>query len=346
MGEVRIEAASFRGRPVWFEVIPAWRSVDDGTPARPTIGQSVTRIIPFGLALCILLGAGLLARRNIRLGRGDPRGATRLALLVAGLGTASDILTTSSSTSAFLGVFFNNLALRILGAAGVWLFYMAIEPYVRRLWPDSLIAWSRMLEGRLRDPMVGRHLLFGALVGMVISAFQFLPSAAPWFGLPRPEPFGGGGGEFVALGGFGHTVAVYFGIARQSLTGPVSIVLVVLLLRVILRRPWLAYLVFLGILVVLVSLSGAPLPIKLAIILIQALNVLVLMRLGLFAMLISSLFSEWDRLPLTVDPTSWYFPYAVVTMLLFAAVAIYGFVISLGGRLVFKDLVPDRGPPD
>jgi len=340
MGEVRIEAAAFRGRPVWFEVIPAWRPVDDGVPARPTIGQSVTGIIGFGLALCILLGAGLLARRNFRLRCGDPRGAMRLAILVAVLGTAQDILITSNSASNFIGVFFNNLAMRTLGAAGVWLFYMAIEPYVRRLWPDSLIAWSRMLEGRLRDPMVGRHLLFGALAGMGVSALQFLPSAAPWLGLPPPEPFGGGG-ELVALGEFSHTVSVYFGIARQSLSTPVLTLLVVLLLRVILRRPWRAYLVFLGIVVVFVSLLPISLPIKLATILIKALGVLILTRLGLFAMLISIGFSEWDNLPLTLDPTSWYFPYAVVSMLLFAAVAIYGFVISLGGQLVFKDPVLD-----
>jgi hypothetical protein len=37
--------------------------------------------------------------------------------------------------------------------------------------------------------------------------------------------------------------------------------------------------------------------------------------------------------------TSWYFPYSVVTMILFAAVAVCGFVISLAGQLKFNDPV-------
>ena len=50
-----------------------------------------------------------------------------------------------------------------------YLFYMAVEPYVRRLWPDSLIAWSRLLDGRLRDPLLGKHILIGALVGIGVA---------------------------------------------------------------------------------------------------------------------------------------------------------------------------------
>ena len=57
------------------------------------------------------------------------------------------------------------LALLLLGAslalflAGVcWLLYVALEPLIRRRWPDSLIAWTRLLSGRLSDPLVGRSL--------------------------------------------------------------------------------------------------------------------------------------------------------------------------------------------
>ena len=28
-----------------------------------------------------------------------------------------------------------------------WLYYMALEPYIRRYWPDVLIAWSRAVDG-------------------------------------------------------------------------------------------------------------------------------------------------------------------------------------------------------
>ena len=44
----------------------------------------------------------------------------------------------------------------------VWIFYMALEPYVRRIWPEMVISWSRLLAGRWFDPLVGRDVLAGA----------------------------------------------------------------------------------------------------------------------------------------------------------------------------------------
>jgi len=32
----------------------------------------------------------------------------------------------------------------------MWLFYIALEPYVRRLWPKTLVSWHRLLAGRFR----------------------------------------------------------------------------------------------------------------------------------------------------------------------------------------------------
>jgi hypothetical protein len=43
--------------------------------------------------------------------------------------------------------------------------YLAIEPYARRRWPEQLIATMRLLGGRVRDPLVGRHILIGVLAG-------------------------------------------------------------------------------------------------------------------------------------------------------------------------------------
>ena len=337
-GDVRIEAAAFRGRPVWFEIIPAWKPSSDGAAAPMSTTRFAGEIIASLLAVLVLAGSALLARRNFRLRRGDPRGATRLALLVAGLGTAGDLLSTSSSTSAFLGVWANNLASTAFGSAVVWLAYMALEPYVRRLWPDALIAWSRMLEGRLRDPMVGRHLLFGAIAGLAFSAIDFLPSAAARFGVPPPVPSPGG---LDALGGVRHLVATYFNIVRASFAVPVLVLIFILLLRVIFRRPWIAYVVLLAGLAGLMVLTPVPWHLKAQVVLTVALAVVVLTRLGLFAMLVAVTFSSFSMLPMTLDPASWYFPYSVLTMLLFAAVAVCGFVICVGGQLTFRDPVLD-----
>jgi len=67
----------------------------------------------------------------------------------------------------------------------------------------------------------------------------------------------------------------------------------------------------------------------------------VVTRLGLLAMLVVVLFSNWPNIPLTTDPSSWFFPSSVVTMAVFAAVGVYGFVVSLGGQQLLKDPLVD-----
>src|SRR5690606_25044295 len=52
----------------------------------------------------------------------------------------------------------------------VWLLYVALEPYARRHWPRLLVGWSRLLAGRVRDPMVGRDALLGLAAGALVAA--------------------------------------------------------------------------------------------------------------------------------------------------------------------------------
>jgi hypothetical protein len=47
------------------------------------------------------------------------------------------------------------------------LFYVAIEPYVRRNWPESLISWTRLHNGQFRDPLVASHILAGLAGGSI-----------------------------------------------------------------------------------------------------------------------------------------------------------------------------------
>src|SRR5262249_7133820 len=58
--------------------------------------------------------------------------------------------------------------------------YLALEPVIRRRCPHRLTAWTRLADGRWRDPLVGREVLLGLLVGVVtsvdFSAMPFYPS--------------------------------------------------------------------------------------------------------------------------------------------------------------------------
>ena len=338
-GEVRVEAAAYRGRLVWFEVIAASKFSDTGEPAPRAAGQLAGQAGYFVLVVGLTLFAAFVARRNVRLGRSDARGAWRLAILFLVAGTASDLLRTSSSAAAFLGVWNVNLALQLLPAAWIWIGYLAIEPYVRRLWPHTLVTWSRLLEGRFLDPQVGRDLLFGGVAGMLASAIFTLPSAAAWFGLPAPAPVGHG---IEALGGGAFWVAAHVNVVTSPFVVPVVVLLLLLIARLIFRKPWLAYVVLVSVFGLFGVFAGSEGPVVAAgLPLIVILSIFVLTRLGLFAMMVTIAFSSWNLFPLITDPASWYFPYSAITMALFAAVAVYGFVVALGNRLTFKDWVLD-----
>jgi serine/threonine-protein kinase len=333
--EVRVESGAFRGHAVWFEVIAPWHTGRTGTPG----GSAISRYASEAVAILVVLGAVLIARRNIRLGRSDRRGAWRLAVVLVALGTAANLLRMPGHPSVWFSIVSRQLALEIFSGVIAWLFYVALEPYVRRLWPNTLIAWTRVLEGRFRDPLVGRHILLGGLAGLGFSIIFMIPTvAAPWFGGAPSAP---GSGTLGALAGTPRLLAAYFSLVQESFALPVTMLVIMLLARVIFPRAWLAYAVLFAV-ALLVNLG--PLPQTVSAAATVALTLLVLTRLGLFAMVVAIVYSYWGILPLTTDPGSWFFPSSVITMLLFAGLAVYGFVLAAGDQLVFKDPLASPSP--
>src|ERR1039457_5931919 len=75
---LRVEAASWRGRPGFFGVIGAWFPPERMKLAETAPGQN---IVP-AVILAVCLAAVLRAWRTLRAGRGDMRGASRLAAFV------------------------------------------------------------------------------------------------------------------------------------------------------------------------------------------------------------------------------------------------------------------------
>jgi len=169
---IRVEAASWQGRPVLF----ALTSDRSGSPS-PTIATEVFSLIELG----VMLVAIWMAWNNWRLGRGDRRVAMRLAAWTAIAYLGVQVVQGWGVTLvAGFGV---TLALSV--GAFVWAFYTAIEPYVRRHWPDGLISWARFTAGRFRDPLVASHILVGLVAvealcrvafPLMISATSLIPS--------------------------------------------------------------------------------------------------------------------------------------------------------------------------
>lgn len=188
-----VDAASFAGKPVSFVVTGPW-SRSARTPAaqpRPTI---LSRIRTWFTALVIpaLMGAAaMLARHNVKLGRGDRKGAFRAASVMFWVRVVAWSIGARSVgvLSQDITRFFTALSSALFDAALLWITYLAVEPYIRRFSPDSLIGWTRLIGGRWRDPLVARDILVGVSAGLAMTllygAHNLIP---PLFGRPEPMP--------------------------------------------------------------------------------------------------------------------------------------------------------------
>ena len=56
-----------------------------------------------------------------------------------------------------------SLFIALLGLA----FYLAIEPHMRKSWPEMIISWTRLVSGRWSDSLVDHDVLIGLLFGVV-----------------------------------------------------------------------------------------------------------------------------------------------------------------------------------
>ena len=161
---IHIDAAASKGRVVQFEVRGPWSQPIRDTPRRQLPPQVKVQIALLWTA--ILLG-GLLAAQHYRHRHGDPAGAARLAVFSFSCGFIAWLLSTHH-----VGVVRESV--RALDGAGsalatasmFWLLSIALEPIVQRRWPQSLISWTRLLNGAVADPVVGGHVLVGLALGL------------------------------------------------------------------------------------------------------------------------------------------------------------------------------------
>jgi serine/threonine-protein kinase len=191
--KVRVEAAAWRGRPVFFNVTGDWEPPDAATQSR-----GGRRWIQFFIFVTMLLGAALLAWRNLHLGRGDRRGALWVGGVMFAIALPSSLFRAAFVPTLWsLGISVMALGWALFAAAMIAALYLGIEPLVRRNFPDALISLSRLQGGRFRDSLVASHVLtgLGVLALSQIVAFGVAPFAAIrvnfLFGLPSLPAFFG-----------------------------------------------------------------------------------------------------------------------------------------------------------
>jgi serine/threonine-protein kinase len=182
----RVEAASFAGAPVDFRVIYPWNARGESEAQAASPSARAANFIGIAFTAVAMVGGFLLARRNLRLGRGDRRGASRLmtfVVVVLAIAWVLDEHHVADAHEWYLLISFAGRALLIVGLFGGM--YLAFEPYVRRHWPSTIVSWSRLLAGGVRDPLVGRDVVIGCVAGAALTSLLLLHDLLPsWLGLP------------------------------------------------------------------------------------------------------------------------------------------------------------------
>jgi serine/threonine-protein kinase len=208
--------------------------------------------------------------------------------------------------------------------------YLALEPHVRKRAPELLVGWTRLLEGRTRDPRVGRDLLIGAAIGVGVFAFaqvawavatslsapgsatrvsQFTPDglAADLFGIP---PFA----IFNILGFLGGYI-VFLGLLRRKAAAGTAIVMLSTVSAI--GDPSVGGIV-----------AGAVFGFVMAI---------VIVRLGLLASFGAVVaYMLLERMPLPLDPGSAYWTQSLIPLLLLLALVFYAMRVAVGSRALFR----------
>jgi hypothetical protein len=332
---LEVSAAAWHGRPTYFQVRGPWTRPWRMSVAPQSSSAKIADVSFAGLFLVMMIAAVSLARRNLQLRRGDRRGALRLGVFMMTLGMVEWAFSAHHVMPSELDLTLEALGRTSVTAAFLALVYLALEPYVRRHLPELLIGWARVIEGRLRDPRVGRDVLIGALIGTVAAIVAHLANAVPtWINASGQTTIPG---SYDALAGGRLLVAFLLNIPVQGLASALFFSGLYFLLRLLVRTTWIAVLLMI-VIATLVTLGGENFLLETpGAMLFASFIALVTTRYGLLAA-----FSFWVfelllvRMPLPIDFSAPYAAQTLVILGLMIAVALYAFRIALGSRPLFR----------
>jgi serine/threonine-protein kinase len=343
------QAGALGGRPIYFELVGVSESFGPPTEAGWT-GWAIV----FG---SIFLVSIFLAWRHVREGRADRKNAFRVAMIVLAACACLEVLAIRPHEKPAAIHFISFLWERAGGhiaihAVHVWIMYLAIEPYVRRIWPRMLVGWVRLLSGRPTDPLVGREILLGAVIGVALGFAGVLTDLiAGWLGWPSsgailPEFLVGGVAD---LSGPRKLVIT----ALLSFYGSVLWILayasILLVCRLMIKRDWIsstaaALLICVSLLASVGRFIELPRALPVAAVVSMAVSiaiVLTITRVGLLAALSAlAIFKFSYYSPISADITAWYGSHSLFTFAMTFAIAGYGLFVSLAGQPILKCILP------
>ncbi|MEM7203539.1 MAG: protein kinase [Planctomycetota bacterium] len=340
-GQWRVEAAAVEGAAVAFRVAPV-----DTTTAPPPAAGVVTAggdddaetwrksrtdpgSRPWGdaLQLVLLAIAVGLAWRNLHLGRVDRRGARSAATAITIVAALGILLraTHFADVAAEMKLALEAVTGSLTYGLAFWVFYAAVEPHVRRRWPELMIAWTRLLRGQVRNPLVGQNLLVGSALGVVAFTLVLIDHRlTPMLGWPTPAPlFSNEWGMLALLGPRQQAGVLCDAVVRAHFFALSFVLGVVLPLLVVRRRHW-AIAAFAVVQAVAWGIGSMQTPASWAICaLLATLCSLALMRYGMLALLVAAaVLLLLVTQPLTTNTTTLQFGATLVTT---------AFVLGAGG---------------
>jgi predicted Ser/Thr protein kinase len=334
---IHVVAATFHGRPVYFDALGSW-----SRPERMETTPKTTKEIVIGgffiLAfIAVMVGCALLARRNVRLQRGDRRGAWVLVIAILVAAVLNFLFAAHHvADAAELLMFLLGFGISVFGAALAWVMYMALEPFVRKRAPEILISWGRLVAGRIRDPLVGRDLLGGLGVGALLAMLTYLAEALPtWAEIWGVTPASDAAEGRYLLGGR-QLLHMVVSTANAAALTALLILSLYTLARILTRRRWLSC-VIVAIFPLALCFTEENLVYDLLLgLAVATLVVVVMLRCGLVG-LIAAWFG-WlllmDAEP-TFDLSRWYAGRGWFLVLIFVALAVWAFSTALGKRSAF-----------
>jgi len=336
---VRVEAAAYRGEPIYFDLLFPWSPADRDTVAVRTRSQDARAIIFCVVVFLVLVGGALLARRNLKQGRADHKGAVRLSAFVF-LATMAIWALWSHQVADFqeLALFVMALAWSLLLTFFVLVPYVALEPFVRRREPHILISWTRLLAGGFRDPLVGRDLLIGVVYGIFVLLFEHSDNfVLPLLGKLPPQP---GNISVDALMNVRSALAIVLFLAVFYTLYSLCIFFLLFLLQRVLRRTWLAV-IAVAVIGAFYSLSsgGGEYPVygAVALMVLYVSFLLVLKRFGLLPLVVGLVVQNvLIVFPATTHLSRWYAASTITGLGVILALTLYSFHTAVAGQRVFS----------
>jgi hypothetical protein len=333
---IRVEAAAHAGRFVYFTLVGPW-SVSARAPAAQPRFQVVISNLASLIVPGLMLAGAVLARRNVKLGRGDRRGALAAGTVLFGLSLAAWLLGAShlGAPARVVPRLFGAIGMALFDAGLMWVTYLGLEPYVRRASPDSLIGWTRLLGGQWRDARVGTDVLIGISAGLAMTLLYAGHHVLPTLvGQPEPMPIVGGR----ALMGVRFVLSGIIASAAAALTNAMLAVVGIVALLMLLKRRWLAgaigAVIYTPVVISGMFPPGTPrLDLAVGAGIITILMVVIL-RFGLLAS-VAALVTHFVllRSPLTTDFTSWRGPVGLWYVGVIAALGLGACYIARTGSL-------------